>query len=139
MEWGFGDGAERNAYAVFLDEAAELLARPALRRAGSKFRESAVLWRQLADVALPASVAVMGEVRMLKSKRRAAYYRQGAGAIAEMQAADARLREIRNASAARYPMESDAVSAQLAHMCTLLLAIHDVELDAVNRIKGAMA
>jgi uncharacterized protein DUF4872 len=49
-----GTGALRGLYADFLDEAAALLARPALQQVATTYRAIAASWAALAGVALPA-------------------------------------------------------------------------------------
>ena len=51
-----GTGALRGLYADFLDEAAALLQRPALREVATTYRAVAAAWSELAGVALPADV-----------------------------------------------------------------------------------
>ena len=60
-EWGSKAGM-RPLYAEFLDEAAARLARPGLAHAAGRFRESALHWDRLAELALPAGVAGLGEL-----------------------------------------------------------------------------
>lgn len=50
---GINGGNLRPLYAEFLDEAADLLDRPALRAAANGYRDAAEQWHELAEVALP--------------------------------------------------------------------------------------
>src|SRR6185436_14270743 len=56
MIWGGNDGAERALYADFLDEAAAILGKPALKSVGEQFRQSAVAWNELAKALLPDDI-----------------------------------------------------------------------------------
>jgi hypothetical protein len=60
---GYDGGHLRSLYADFLDEAAGLLEDPALSSAADAWREAAVLWQALAELALPSSA--FGRVREL--------------------------------------------------------------------------
>src|SRR5205085_2400578 len=63
--WG-GPGADRGQYADFLDEAAALLPTgAALKPAAKLFRQSAAAWTELAALAAPAEMPLLGEARQL--------------------------------------------------------------------------
>jgi hypothetical protein len=51
--WGSSPGADRGLYADFLDEAAEILKKPAMKESAKQFRESDSLWCELAEALLP--------------------------------------------------------------------------------------
>jgi Domain of unknown function (DUF4872) len=62
---GAGPGAERGLYADFLDEAAEILKKPALKDSARQFRESYSLWMDLAAALLPNNLPLLGESKNL--------------------------------------------------------------------------
>jgi hypothetical protein len=54
---GSGTGALRELYAGFLDEAATILDRPALREVATSYRSLAEAWRSVARTAQPGGIA----------------------------------------------------------------------------------
>jgi hypothetical protein len=62
---GFGGGSLRGLYASFLDTAADLLDRPALRRASSAYRELDEQWVALAERAAPLEQEPFRSARIL--------------------------------------------------------------------------
>src|SRR5690606_6978859 len=57
--WSAAPGMERTLYADFLNEAAQLLERPALTGAGALFRQAADAWLVLAKQMLPDDVPLL--------------------------------------------------------------------------------
>lgn len=76
--WGTGGRADRGTFGSFLDEAADLLARPGLRDAAAGFRAAAPLWSELADLSLSNEIPEFRKLKELKPLRSAAK-RSGAG------------------------------------------------------------
>jgi Butirosin biosynthesis protein H, N-terminal/Domain of unknown function (DUF4872) len=62
---GWDGGTLRPLYAEFLDEAAGLLDAPALGEAATAYREAAVRWHEVAEVAAPAGREPFAEARRL--------------------------------------------------------------------------
>jgi hypothetical protein len=60
--WGAADGAERGLYADFLEEAAMILKKPALKDAARKFRESYRLWLDFGEALLPDEVPMLAPI-----------------------------------------------------------------------------
>ena len=66
-----GGGALRGLYADFIDEAATLLAMPALATAAPPYRAAEEAWRRFAQACLPGFVAPFGQARRLLARREA--------------------------------------------------------------------
>jgi hypothetical protein len=62
---GYNGGSLRDLYAVFLDEASELLKRSELKNLAAGYRELADEWSELADTAAPGSHAAFATARSL--------------------------------------------------------------------------
>lgn len=130
--------AERGRYADFLDEAALLLERPALRDAAQAFRDAAALWRQLPALLLPDDVELLGEARAQLWRRHTAFLEQGSAALPELTAADERLAALRAQAAAAFPLDDTAAAALRERLAAHLLRLHDAEAAAVGVLRGAM-
>jgi hypothetical protein len=136
--WGMGDGMERGAYADFLDEAAALLKRPKLSRAAEHFRASREAWLELGRTAMPDDAPLCREARELIIRKHHLFVERGQGAMDEIKAAGARLREVGAAAAKDFPMSDAQATAVCEAMSAQVMKIHDLEYDAVKAMQAAM-
>ncbi|CAN5407158.1 hypothetical protein BH11ARM1_BH11ARM1_15320 [soil metagenome] len=67
--WGTGDGADRQTYAEYLDEASKVIGKD-FGASATAFRQSHLLWRELAEAAMPSSLPLLKEMKDLKIKYR---------------------------------------------------------------------
>jgi hypothetical protein len=136
--WGSADGAERGLYADFLDEAAQILNKPALKDSAEKFRESYQLWMKFGDALLPNDIPLLGESKKLIQKRYGLFVNEGDAALPEIRKCNARLRELLEQSKTDFPL-SDAQAAELrASLRDILLQINAVEKEAVDLLQAAV-
>jgi hypothetical protein len=138
MTWGAGPGAERGVYADFLDEAAVLLAQPALRQAAERFRASAGAWTALARALLPADVPLLGEAGELIDRRKRLVVEQGPAAADEIRRIDARHRQLAACAAESFPLDAAAYAERRAGWAEQVLAIRDLEQAAVGELQSAL-
>ena len=66
---GYGGSAFRGLYADFLDQAAGVLKKAALRKVAEQFRESEASWRAISEAALPDSIPLLKETRDALTRR----------------------------------------------------------------------
>ena len=141
-EWinAWGDGsAERNRYAQFLDEAAILLDKPALKEASEIFRQSAVLWRELAENSLPSNKTILHEARQLIDQRHELFTEKGSEAESEIRSIYARQKELLKEAREDFPLnETEAIYMRTA-MSETVLKIREVEERAIASMQRAMA
>lgn len=141
-EWinAWGDGsAERKRYAQFLDEAAILLDRPALKEAGEIFRQSAVLWRELAENSLPSDKPILHEAGQLIDQRYLLFTEKGAKAENEIRSNRSRQKDLLKEAKEHFPLsETEAISLRGA-MSEIILRIREVEERAIASMQRAMA
>ena len=108
--WGSADGAERGLYAAFLDEAAVILKKPALKESAEQFRKSHSLWLKFADALLPDDVSLLGESKTLIQKKYDLFINEGDKALPEIKNCNARLFELLKESETDFPLsETEAV------------------------------
>lgn len=136
MSWNGSDGAERGLYADFLDEAAAILGKPALKAVGAQFRQSAAAWNALATALLPDDIPLFKETRELKLRKRA-LFQQGMTTIDERKAINARLSELKN-TAADFTMSAGDYAAFRETLRTHILKIRDLEQTAVTELQAAV-
>ncbi len=131
--WGF-DGMERAAYADFLDEAAAILDRPALREVGATLRRSHAQWRDLAQMLLPDAVPALAETRELLQRRYALLEEQGMDALPEMRRCHARQAALFEQLGADFPMTEAELTAFREGLAGQALAIHATESEALGQL-----
>lgn len=136
--WGAGDGAERGLYADFLEEAVDILKKPALKDAARKFRESYRLWLDFGDALLPDDVPMLGESKGLIKRKHDLFVRQGEAALPEIRKCNVRLRELLKASETDFPLSEAQAAGLRAHLRDVLLRISAVEKEAVDLLQAAV-
>lgn len=133
-----GDG-ERTAYARFLDEAAAILDRPALRQVANRFRASAEAWRELGQGLLPDHLPPFAQARQLLWRRHERFLRQGNLALAEMREIDTQLTAIRRQMADQFPLTEGETAALRVGIAAQVMRIHDLEQEAILALKEAVS
>jgi hypothetical protein len=136
--WGSADGAERGLYADFLDEAAQILKKPALKEAAEKFRESYVLWLQFADALLPDDVPILGESKKLIRQRHCLFVDKGEVALPDIKKINARLRELLKASETDFPLSQSQATELRINLRDLVVKISAMEQQAVDILQSAI-
>ncbi len=131
--WGF-DGMERAACADFLDEAATILDRPALREVGETLRRSHAQWRELARMLLPDEVPALAETRQLLQRRFALLDEQGMDALPEMRRCHERQSQLFDELSADFPMTDAELTAFREGLAAQVLAIHATESEAMAQL-----
>jgi hypothetical protein len=139
----FGKGkeqdAERGLYAAFLEEAALLLDNPALNEAAGQFRAAASAWQELPGYLLPDAIEPFAESRDLMLRKHTLFLERGGAALEEIQAINSRLHKIHEAMKANFPLTQEEVVAFRERLAEKILAIHDVEAAAVQRLQDAIS
>ena len=134
-----GGSAERGMYADFLDEAAAILNKPALKDAASGFRRSTEAWTALAGMLLPDDVPLLGEARTLLDRKHALFTEQGANALEAIQEVNARLQALQKEAAAHFPLNTAQAASFREKLAAQVLHIRDLEAEAVTTLQAAMA
>ena len=136
--WGSADGAERGIYADFLDEAAHILQKPALKEAAEKFRASYRLWLQFAEALLPDDVPMLSESKRLIQKRHRLFVERGEAALPDIKKINIRLRELLKAAETDFPLSQSQAAEFRANLREIVLKISAVEKQAVDQLQSAI-
>jgi hypothetical protein len=131
--------AERDVYADFLDEASRLLNRPALNVAATHFRRSGDAWMALSQALLPDEIRPFRETRELMRQRQRLFLERGNVALDEVRQIEQRLAAIKAEITAGFPLDAAGVQAMRQNIANHVLAIHDIEQEAVAALKAAMS
>ncbi|MBI3158392.1 MAG: hypothetical protein HYZ26_02185 [Chloroflexi bacterium] len=138
LGWGDG-GAERARYADFLDEAARILNRPALRQVAVQFRHSHAAWRELAALALPDSAPSLAEARRLHDRRARLFWEQGGEALPDLQELARQQRALAARMEREFPLDETQAADFRAALAIQVLKIYSLEEEAVTALRDAMA
>jgi hypothetical protein len=136
--WGAAPGAERGLYADFLEEAAEILKKPAIKDSAGIFRESYSFWRQFAEALLPDDLPLLGESKQLIQRKHDLFVEGGDSALAEIKTINARLKELLARSETEFPLSPAEAADFRAHLHDILLKISAVEQKAIDSLQGAI-
>jgi hypothetical protein len=136
--FGTGGNGSRAQYADFLDEAAIILNKPGLHEASALYRKAATAWDDLSNGVLPDAVEPLRRTRALYQEKGRLFTTRGRDATAEMQAIQEQLYLLKQQMETDFPL-TEAESDQLKEAIRAkVLAVRDVERDAVRVMGEAM-
>ena len=133
---GGGGSAFRSMYAGFLVEADRVFKKRGFSDVAEQFRESGRLWSELSEAFLPDSVPLFKEAKRLMTRKRALFEKQGMASIDETQTINTQLDAIRLVVGKEFPLSKGEVMDLLTALCDRILAIHDVEAQAVRELQA---
>ena len=133
--FGKDGNGERDLFAKFLGEAAAILNKPALNRAGEQFRQAGRAWDQLGLALLPDSVALLGETRELMLRRHHLFLSRGNDALAEIIQIDARLNTLKLAAGNAFPLDAAGVADMQEDIRDHVRTIRAIETEAVAALR----
>jgi hypothetical protein len=134
-----GNAAERGMYAEFLDEAAAILRKPALKDVANQFRHVETVWNALAEMMLPDDVPMLKEAKTLLNRKQALFMEQGSDGLSAIQEVNSRLRAMQKDAAANFPLSDTELAAFRQKLSEQVMKIHDLEKEAVKCLQDAMA
>lgn len=132
-----GHGA-RGVYADFLDEAAVILNRPALREAADQFRACAIRWDELTMALLPDSVAPLKQVRALMRQDYDLFLNEGIGSLAKRQQIQRDLAALKTDLSTNFPLSNAETKIMREGLRDRVMAIHDAEQIAIEMLQTAI-
>ncbi len=138
MTAGSGDGAEREVYADFLEEASTILDHPALKDVAKIFRKSAASWRELAWTMLPDTIPSFAETRKLRTERSKLWVEQGPNGLDQVRAIDTKLSDLMSGLKEEFPLSADEVRQHRAQIAESLAKVAGIEREAISALQEAM-
>jgi hypothetical protein len=133
--FGTGGGGSRAIYADFLEEAADILGKPALKQIAPQFRKSAEAWQAFADALLSDSVPLFKETRELIRRKQTLFREQGMAAVEILREITDRLEKLKDEATTKFPINETETAALLESLRSHLLTIHDIEFEAINKLE----
>lgn len=136
--FGHDSNAEREPFADFLDEASLILDNSALPKVASQFRHSAQAWDALSVSLLPDEVEPFKESRELIQKKHDLFLNQGMAGMDEIRSINKRLETIKAEVGKDFPLDSLQVETMRENISEHVLAVHEIEKQAVKELREAM-
>lgn len=133
-----GGGGLRGLYADFLDEAADVVNRPALREVAAQYRSLAAKWSALANLALPDSVEPLRETRQLLRQKCDLLMAKGGDATSEIQPLTEKLEALHGQYNRAFPMSDSEIDQLFSTLGEAVLALYEAETAALASLKNAV-
>ena len=130
--------AERDVYANFLDEAAQLLGLPALENVALRYRNAGKAWQGLLGALLPDSVPYLKDVRDNINRKTSLFIEQGAAQLDEIVACNERIEAAKTKSESDFPMTEAEIADLRDEIRRQLNAAREAEEEAVLALKAAI-
>lgn len=137
IELDNGDGALRNLFAVFLEEAAQIIGNDALLACARQYRDVAAKWTHLAEALLPDDVAALGETKTLLRERNAVLM-QGGDAWQSTRPITEQLRTIGSQMNGAFPLDAAATKRLFGEVQSRVMAVYEAEVEALAGVKSAL-
>lgn len=129
---------DRQMYAKYLEQAAEILGKPELTGAAEQFRASSSAWLALARQMLPDDVPMLAETRRLLLKKRELFIEQGQAALPEIVEIRKRLADLQEQSETDFPLDEDGAAALRERIAAGVSELRIIEQKAIKRLQAAL-
>lgn len=136
--FGKTDQAERDVYADFLDEAAQVLALASLTDVAAMYRVAGKAWAAVHDSLLPTAAPMLSEAREVIDRKTALFIESGAARLAEIIACRDRLASLKTEAEGDFPLSDGAISDLRADIRDKVLNAREAEETAVMALKAAI-
>ncbi|MCY3979766.1 MAG: DUF4872 domain-containing protein [Chloroflexi bacterium] len=130
--------AERDVYADFLGEAAQVLELTALTDVAARYRIAGEAWQKLLDSLLPKDAPMLSEARDAIERKTALFMESGAARLDEIIAERDRLDSLKTASETDFPLSDGEISDLRADIRDKVIEARDAEEAAVMALKTAI-
>ncbi len=131
--------AERDVYADFLDEAAQVLGDSQLNAAAEAYRAAGVAWEGLYESLLPPAAPMLGEARDAIDRKTTLFIESGAEYLDEIIACRDRLEALKTQAETDFPLADGEIADLRAEIRERVLAVREAEEAAVSALKAAVA
>ena len=129
--------AERDVYADFLDEAAQVLADSQLNAAAEAYRAAGAIWEGLLNNLLPLDAPVLSEARAAIDRKTDLFIESGAEHLDEIIACRDRLEALKTQAETDFPLTEGEIADLRDAIRERVLQAHDAEEAAVTALKTA--
>ncbi|MCA9907330.1 MAG: DUF4872 domain-containing protein [Anaerolineae bacterium] len=133
-----GGAGARGLYADFLEEAAAILGKPALRAVAGQFRACAERWTAFTRDVLPDAIPLLKEARDLLTREYTLYLERGIATDGEQAQIIGRLAALRQAMDSDFPLDEAGATAMRERLAEHLVGIRTAEQAAFVDLKAAL-
>jgi len=130
--------AERDVYADFLDEAAQVLESGALSDVAAQYRSAGDAWAALLDSLLPQEAPILGFVRAAIDRRTELFIDSGSAQLDEIIGCRDRLEALKTESESDFPLSDAEIADLRADIRDKVLQVREAEEAAVMALKAAI-
>ena len=130
--------AERDVYADFLEEAAQVLRLSDLDDAARRYRVAGGAWRDLLGALLPDDVSMLKQAREYIDRKNRLFIERGAAALPEMLDCNDKIEGLKQAAEEDFPMRADDISDLRGEIARRVEAVRQAEEEAVLALGAAM-
>ena len=131
--------AERDVYADFLDEAAQVLSLASLNEVASLYRVAGAAWNDLLLSLLPEDVPLLNEVRQAIDTKTELFIKEGAAQLDTIIECNQRLEALKTEAEGDFPMTEAEISDLRDDICGHVQNVLEAESAAVSALKAALA
>lgn len=130
--------AERDVYADFLEEAAQVLGLSDLDDAARRYRIAGRAWRDLLGALLPDDVAMLKQARGYIDRKTRLFIENGAAALPEMLDCNDKIEGLKQAAEEDFPMRAGDISDLRGDIARRVEEVRQAEEAAVMALKAAI-
>jgi hypothetical protein len=130
--------AERDVYADFLDEAAQVLDSIALPNVADHYRSAGEAWQKLHDSLLPTDTPILSEARDAIDRKTTLFIESGAARLDEIIAERDRLDALKTACETDFPLGESEIADLRANIRDKVLKARAAEETAVMALKAVI-
>jgi len=131
--------AERDVYADFLEEAAQVLQMSELNNVAVRYRIAGDAWEGLLCTLLPEDVPMLKKAREYIDLKTELFIEKGRAALPEMMDCNHRLDKLKDRSENDFPMTAAEISDLRAEIQRHVATVHQAEEEAVLALKAVIA
>lgn len=132
-------GADRDSYADFLRQAADVLSEKQLREVAALYDEAGNAWQRLLDALLPADADLLGRARELIDRQAAIFIEQGGADLATIANCRDKLAGLMQLAEDDFPLGKDDMTQIRENLRECVGLVADVETRAVLALQAACA
>ncbi|MFX0063099.1 MAG: DUF4872 domain-containing protein [Candidatus Hermodarchaeota archaeon] len=132
-------GAQRLAYADFLEEAADVLSSSELKEISSLYRSVAERWSNFARAALPDTIQLFKDARDAATKWKETFITEGLSDSLRLAEATEKFNTIRNQIGEWFPLSEKEVRMLFEDLSKRMYKIYEEEKKALERLKSVIS
>ena len=130
--------AERDVYADFLEEAAQVLQLSALDDAARRYRIAGGAWRDLLGALLPDDAPMLKQARDYIDRKNRLFIESGAAALPEMLDCNDKIEQLKQAAEEDFPMRAGDIRDLRGDIARRVEEVRQAEEEAVLALRAAI-